>query len=60
MEEDLAENQRKHEDGFKKRYKAKLKEASCKNVSPKKMLANKIRGRRMLLGQKLNIFVQKF
>ena len=31
--------------GFEKCYEAKLKEASHKNVSPKKKLANKMRGR---------------
>ena len=46
--------------GFKKRYKAKLKEASRKNASPKKKLANKMRGRPTLLGQKLDTLVQKF
>ena len=46
--------------GFKKRYKAKLKEASRKNVSPKKKLANRMRGRPTLLGQKLDTLVQKF
>ena len=46
--------------GFKKRYKAKLKKASRKNVSPKKKLANKIRGRPTLLRQKLDTLVQKF
>ena len=46
--------------GFKKCYEAKLKEASCKNVSPKKKLPNKMCGRSMLLGQKLNTLVQKF
>ena len=35
--------------GFKKRYEAKLKEASRKNVSPKKKLANKMRGRQRYL-----------
>ena len=46
--------------GFKKRYEAKLKEASRKNVSPKKKLANKIRGRPTLLCQKLDTLVKKF
>ena len=46
--------------GFKKRYEAKLKEASRKNVSPKKKLANKMRGRPTLLGQKRDTLVQKF
>ena len=46
--------------GFKKRYAAKLKEASRKNVSPKKKLANKIRGHPTLLGQKLDTLVKKF
>ena len=46
--------------GFKKRYKAKLKEASRKNASPKKKLANKMRGHSTLLGQKLDKLVQKF
>ena len=46
--------------GFKKRYEAKLKEASRKNLSPKKKLANKMHGRRTLLGQKLDTLVQKF
>ena len=60
MEEDLPESQRKHRSEFKKRYEAKLKEASRKNVSPKKKLANKMRGRPTLLGQKLDTLVQKF
>ena len=46
--------------GFKKRYEVKLKEASRKNVSPKKKLANKMRGHPTLLGQKLHTLVQKF
>ena len=46
--------------GFKKRYETKFKEASRKNVSPKKKLANKIHGRPTLLGQKLDTLVQKF
>ena len=46
--------------GFKKRYEAKPKEASHKNVSPEKKLANKMRGRPTLLGQKLDTLVQKF
>ena len=46
--------------GFKKRYEAKLKEASPKNVSSKKKLANKMRGRPTLLGRKLDTLVQKF
>ena len=46
--------------GFKKRYEAKLKETSRKNVSPKKNLANKMRGRPTLLGQKLDTLVKKF
>ena len=46
--------------GFKKCYEAKLKEASHKNVSPKKKLANKMCGRPTLLGQKLDTLVQKF
>ena len=46
--------------GFKKRYKAKLKQASYKNVSPKKKLANKMRGRPTLLSQKLDTLLQKF
>ena len=46
--------------GFKKRYGAQLKEASCKNVSPKKKLVNKMRGRPTFLGQKLDTLVQKF
>ena len=46
--------------GFKKRHEAKLKEASRKNVSPKKKLANKMSGRPTLLGQKLDTLVQKF
>ena len=46
--------------GLKKRYKAKLKQASCKNVSPKKKLASKIRGRPTLLGHKLDTLVEKF
>ena len=46
--------------GFKKRYEAKLKEASRKNVSPKKKLANKMRGHPTLCGQKLDTLVQKF
>ena len=45
--------------GFKKRYEAKLKETSRKNVSPKK-LANKMRGRPTLLCEKLYTLVQKF
>ena len=44
----------------KKRYKTKLKEASRKNVSPKKKLPNKMHGRPTLLGQKLDTLVQKF
>ena len=47
--------------GFEKRYEAKLKEESDENVSPKKKLANKMRGRPTLLGQKLDTkVVQKF
>ena len=46
--------------GFKKRYEVKLKGASRKNVSPKKKLANKMRGRPTSLGQKLDTLVQKF
>ena len=46
--------------GFKKRYEAKIKEASRKNVSPKKKLANKMHGHATLLGQKLDKLVQKF
>ena len=46
--------------GFKKRYGAQLKEASCKNVSPKKKLVNKMRGRPTFLGQQLDTLVQKF
>ena len=46
--------------GFKKLYGAQLKEASCKNVSPKKKLVNKMRGRPTFLGQKLDTLVQKF
>ena len=46
--------------GFKKLYEAKLKEASHKNVSPKKKLANKMHERPTLLGQKLDTLVQKF
>ena len=46
--------------GFKKHYEAKLKEASPKNVSPKKKLAKKMRGCTMLLGQKLETLVRKF
>ena len=46
--------------GFKKSHEAKLKEVSRKNVSPKKKLANKILGRPMLLGQNLDVLVQKF
>ena len=45
---------------FKKRYEAKLKEASRKNVSPKKKLGKKMRGRPTLLGQKLDTLVEKF
>ena len=36
------------------------KEASCKNVSPKNKLVNKMRGRPTFLGQKLDTLVQKF
>ena len=43
----------------KNRYKTKLKEASRKNVSPKKKLPNKMHGRPTLLGQKLDTLVQK-
>ena len=39
--------------GFKKRYEAKLKEASRKNVSPKKKLANEMRGRQRYLVENL-------
>ena len=46
--------------GFKKHYEAKLKEASPKNLSPKKKLANKMRGHPRLLGQKLNRLKKKF
>ena len=46
--------------GFKKRYEAQLEEASHKNVSPKKKLANKMRGRSTCLGQNLDTLVQKF
>ena len=46
--------------GFKKLYKAKLKEGSRKNVSSKKKLANKMCGYTMLLGQKLDTLGQKF
>ena len=46
--------------GFKKRYKAKLKEASRRKISPKKKPANKMRGRPTLLGQKLDTLVQTF
>ena len=46
--------------GFKKCYKAKPKEASCKNVSSKKKPANKMHGCPTLLGQKLNTLMQKF
>ena len=45
--------------GFKKRYEDKLKEASRRDVSPKKKLANKMRERPTLLGQKLDTLVQK-
>ena len=58
MEEDLPESQSTVR-GFKKHYKAKLKEASGKNVSLKKRLAKKMRGR-PLLGEKLDTLVQKF
>ena len=43
--------------GFKKRYEDKLKEASRRDVSPKKKLANKMRERPTLLGQKLDTLV---
>ena len=46
--------------GFKKHYEAKLKEASRKNVSPKKELANKMRGHPTLFGPKRDTLVQKF
>ena len=46
--------------GFKKRCEVKLKEASRKNVSPKKKLANKMCERPTLLAQKPDTFVQKF
>ena len=46
--------------GFKKRYETKLKEASCKNVSPKKKLSNKMSGRPTIHGQKLETLVRKF
>ena len=46
--------------GFKKRYEAKLKEASRKNVPPKKKLAKKMRRRPTFLGQKLDTLVEKF
>ena len=46
--------------GFKKRYEGKLKEASRKNVSPKKKLANKMLGSPTLLGQNHDVLVQKF
>ena len=45
--------------GFKKRDEAKLNEASRKNVSSKKKLANKMCGHPTLLGQKLDTLVQK-
>ena len=38
----------------------KLKAASRKNVSPKKKLADKMRGRPTLLGPKLDTLAQKF
>ena len=40
--------------------KLNWKKASRKNVSPKKKLASKIRGRPTLLGHKLDTLVQKF
>ena len=46
--------------GFKKRYEGKLKEASRKNVSPKKKPANKMLGSPTLLGQNHDVLVQKF
>ena len=59
MEEDLTESQSTVR-GFKKHYKAKLKEASRNNVSPKKNLAKKMRGRPTLFGEKLDTLAQKF
>ena len=46
--------------GSKIGYEAKLKEASCKNVSPIKKLASKMPGRPTLFGQKLDTLVQMF
>ena len=46
--------------GFRKRYKAQIKDAHRKKKSPKKVIVNKLRGRSCLLGDKIDPVVQHY
>ena len=46
--------------GFKKRYETQIKKASLKNKSPKKVILNKLQRHPRLIGNKIDLFVQKY
>ena len=46
--------------GFKKRYKAQIRDENRKRKSPRKVIVNKLRGRPCFLGNKIDALVQKY